>query len=176
MSMNVTWFPNDLEVYKYQVGVVEATILTIVKIIVLGMAVIAQITFYQMMKRLPGRAINQILYPHMVRSTLNYLYISMLNFVMFIECFCTKKRPLFQVEPRKFSYLCAQLQLSFDYLIKRSKASILIYLVFDNFSISIKRNKFTLSCQAYLFTFWEDDGSTVDSSTKLLMFQALSFL
>ena len=66
MSMNVTWFPNDLEVYKYQVGVVEATILTIVKIIVLGMAVIAQITFYQMMKRLPGRAINQILYPHMV--------------------------------------------------------------------------------------------------------------
>ena len=66
MSMNVTWFPKDLEVYKYQVGVVEATILTIVKIIVLGMAVIAQITFYRMMKRLPGRAINQILYPHMV--------------------------------------------------------------------------------------------------------------
>ena len=66
MSMNVTWFPNDLEVYKYQVGVVEATILTIVKIIVLGMAVIAQITFYRMMKRLPGRVINHILYPHMV--------------------------------------------------------------------------------------------------------------
>ena len=99
MSMNVTWFSKDLEVYKNQIGVVEATILTIVMIIVLVMAVIAQRTFYQMMKRLPGRAINQILYPHMVRSTLNYLYISMLNFVMFIECFCTQKTPLFQVDP-----------------------------------------------------------------------------
>ena len=66
MSMNVTWFPKDLEMYKKQVGVLQATILTIVMIIVLGMAVIAQRTFYQMMKRLPGRAINQILYPHMV--------------------------------------------------------------------------------------------------------------
>ena len=72
MSMNVTWFSEDLEVYKNQVGVVEATILTVVEIIVLGMAVIAQRSFYQMMKRLPGRAINQILYPHMVGSTLNY--------------------------------------------------------------------------------------------------------
>ena len=66
MDMNVTWFPKDLEVYDDQVGVVEATILTIVKIITLGMAVIAQRTFYRMMKRLPGRVINHILYPHMV--------------------------------------------------------------------------------------------------------------
>ena len=66
MSMNVTWFTKDLEVFANKVGVVEATILTMVKIIVLGMAVIAQGTFYQMMKRLPGREINHILYPHMV--------------------------------------------------------------------------------------------------------------
>jgi hypothetical protein len=66
LSVNVTWFPKDLEVYNSQVGVVEATILTIVVIIVLGMAVIAQGTFYQMMKRLPERQINHILYPHMV--------------------------------------------------------------------------------------------------------------
>ena len=66
LSVNVTWFPKDLKVYENQVGVVEATILTIVMIILLGMAVIAQGTFYQMMKRLPGRAINHILYPHMV--------------------------------------------------------------------------------------------------------------
>ena len=61
LSVNVTSFPKDLEVYKSQVS-----ILTIVMIIVLGMAVIAQGTFYQMMKRLPGREINHILYPHMV--------------------------------------------------------------------------------------------------------------
>ena len=66
MDMNVTWFPKDLDVYDDEVGVVEATILTIVKIITLGMAVIAQRTFYRMMKRLPGRVINHILYPHMV--------------------------------------------------------------------------------------------------------------
>ena len=66
MSMNVTWFTKDLEVFTNKVGVVEATILTMVKIIVLGMAVIAQGTFYQMMKRLPEREINHILYPHMV--------------------------------------------------------------------------------------------------------------
>ena len=66
LSVNMTSFPKDLEVYKSQVGVAEATILTIVMIVVLGMAVIAQGTFYQMMKRLPGREINHILYPHMV--------------------------------------------------------------------------------------------------------------
>ena len=66
MAINVTWFSKDLEVYDNQVGIEEATILTIAKVITLGMAVIAQRTFYQMMKRLPGRVINQILYPHMV--------------------------------------------------------------------------------------------------------------
>ena len=66
MSMNVTWFNKDLEVFTNKVGIVDATILTMVEIIVLGMAVIAQKTFYQMMKRLPDRVINQVLYPHMV--------------------------------------------------------------------------------------------------------------
>ena len=66
MSMNVTWSNKDLEVFTNKVGIVDATILTMVEIIVLGMAVIAQKTFYQMMKRLPDRAINQVLYPHMV--------------------------------------------------------------------------------------------------------------
>ena len=66
MSMNVTWFDKDLEVFTNKVGIVDATILTMVEIIVLGMAVIAQRTFYQMMKRLPDRVINQVLYPHMV--------------------------------------------------------------------------------------------------------------
>ena len=66
MSMNVSWFNKDLEVFTNKVGIVDATILTMVEIIVLGMAVIAQKTFYQMMKRLPDRVINQVLYPHMV--------------------------------------------------------------------------------------------------------------
>ena len=60
MSMNVTWFNRDLEVFTNKVIIVEATILTMVEITVLGMAVIAQRTFYQMMKRLPDRPINHM--------------------------------------------------------------------------------------------------------------------
>ena len=58
MAMNVTWFPEDLSAYENHIGIVEATILTTAKTIMLAMAVIAQRTFYKMMKRLPSRAIN----------------------------------------------------------------------------------------------------------------------
>ena len=76
-AINVTWFPGDLEVYNSQVGIVEATILTAVKIVMLAMAVITQRTFYAMMKRLPGRPINQLLVSHMVWPT-------MFTFILFI--------------------------------------------------------------------------------------------
>jgi hypothetical protein len=69
MAMDVTWSLEDLELYDYQIGVGEATIFTISKTIVLAMGMIAQRTFYKMMKRLPGRVINKILYLHMVRAT-----------------------------------------------------------------------------------------------------------
>ena len=65
-AINVAWSPEDLELYENRVGLVEAAIFTTAKIMILAMAVVAHRTFYKMMKRLPGRAINQILYPHMV--------------------------------------------------------------------------------------------------------------
>ena len=65
-AMNVTWSPEDLELYENRVGLLEAAIFTTAKIMILAMAVVAHRTFYKMMKRLPGRAINQILYPNMV--------------------------------------------------------------------------------------------------------------
>ena len=71
MAMDVTWSLEDLELYDNRIGVGEATIFTISKTIVLAMGIIAQKTFYKMMKRLPGRVINQILYPHMVRAIHN---------------------------------------------------------------------------------------------------------
>ena len=70
MAMDVTWFPGDLEVYSSQSGTVEATILTACKIIMLAMGVISQRIFFQMIKRLPGRPINQLLLPHMVSMAL----------------------------------------------------------------------------------------------------------
>ena len=68
LDMNVTWSHKDLELYDNRFGFMEATIFSTVNTIMFAMGVIAQRTFYKMMKRLPGRAINQILYPHMVRA------------------------------------------------------------------------------------------------------------
>ena len=69
LGMNVTWFDEDLKLFENRLGFEEATIFTIAKVVIFAMAVIAQRTFYKMMKRLPGRAINDILYSHMVRVT-----------------------------------------------------------------------------------------------------------
>ena len=69
MAMNVTWSDEDLKLYENRLGFEEATIFTIAKIVIFAMAVVAHRTFYKMMKRLPGRAINEILYSHMVRVT-----------------------------------------------------------------------------------------------------------
>jgi len=66
LNMNVTWIHKDLELYDNRFGFMEATIFSTVNTIMFAMGVIAQRTFYKMMKRLPGRVINHILYPHMV--------------------------------------------------------------------------------------------------------------
>ena len=69
MAMNVTWSDEDLKLYKNLknlMGVEEAIIFTIAKVVIFAMAIVAHRTFYKMMKRLPGRVINHILYPHMV--------------------------------------------------------------------------------------------------------------
>mgnify|MGYP001223886474 FL=1 len=75
LDMNVTWSHKDLELYDNSFGIMEATIFSTVNTLMLAMGIIAQRTFYRMMKRLPGRAINQILYPHMVR-TINTTFVS----------------------------------------------------------------------------------------------------
>ena len=82
MAMNVTWSDEDLKLYKNLknlMGVEEATIFTIAKVVIFAMAIVAHRTFYKMMKRLPGRAINNILYSHMVRFKQKYTS-SLVNF------------------------------------------------------------------------------------------------
>ena len=84
MAMNVTWSDEDLKLYKNLMGVEEATIFTIAKIVIFAMAIVAHRTFYKMMKRLPGRAINDILYSHMVRVT--HTPIPWLTLLLGISC------------------------------------------------------------------------------------------
>ena len=77
MAMNVTWSDEDLKLYEEnRLGFKEATTFTIAKIVIFAMAIVSQRTFYKMMKRLPGRAINQILYPHMVRAINDFCFYS----------------------------------------------------------------------------------------------------
>ena len=65
-TMNVSWFAEELEFYENQSGFFMSIIFTAARFVTLVMAVIAHRAFYKLMKRLPGRAINQIVYPYMV--------------------------------------------------------------------------------------------------------------
>ena len=68
LGVNVTWFPEDLELYDGQYGFSESICFTVARLVTLIMAIIVHRAFYKLMKRLPGRAVNQIIYPYMVRS------------------------------------------------------------------------------------------------------------
>ena len=83
LAMNVSWYPNELKLFTNQASVVLSTILTIILIITFLIGVKVQKAIFKMLKRLPERAINQIIYPYMVK-TLSYIY-NCLNFLT--NCF-----------------------------------------------------------------------------------------
>ena len=68
LAMNVSWFLEDLELYDGQYGFSESFCFTVARLATLIMAIFVHRAFYKLMKRLPGRAVNQIIYPYMVRS------------------------------------------------------------------------------------------------------------
>ena len=66
LSLNVSWFLEDLKLYDDQYGFLESVSFTVARLVTLIMAIIVHRAFYKLMKRLPGRAVNQIIYPYMV--------------------------------------------------------------------------------------------------------------
>ena len=76
--MNVSWLPGDLEIYENYSDPLESGIFTMARIITLIMAIIVHRAFYKLMKRLPGRAVNEIIYPNMVRYSQSILFNFML--------------------------------------------------------------------------------------------------
>ena len=76
--MNVSWLPGDLEIYENDSDPLESGIFTMARIITLIMAIIVHRAFYKLMKRLPGRAVNEIIYPNMVRYVHSILFNSLL--------------------------------------------------------------------------------------------------
>ena len=68
LSMNVSWLMEDLEPFENQFNILESMVCTIAIFITFVMAIIVHRAFYKLMKRLPGRDINQIIFPYMVRD------------------------------------------------------------------------------------------------------------
>ena len=67
LAINVSWFLEDLEPYENPLGFFESFSFTAARLTTFIMAIIVHRAFYKLMKRLPGRAVNQIIYPYMVR-------------------------------------------------------------------------------------------------------------
>ena len=67
LSMNVSWLMEDLEPFENQFNILESMVCTIAIFITFVMAIFVHRAFYRLMKRLPGRDINQIIYPYMVK-------------------------------------------------------------------------------------------------------------
>ena len=67
LAMNISWLPEDLELYENHSDPVASWMFTTARVITLIMAILVQRAFYKLMKRLPGRAVNALIYPNMVR-------------------------------------------------------------------------------------------------------------
>ena len=71
LAVNVSWFLEDLELYDNRIsGFLESFSFTVARLVTLILALIVHRAFYKLMKRHPGRAVNIIIYPHMVRCLL----------------------------------------------------------------------------------------------------------
>ena len=73
LAGNVSWVLDDLELYDNQYGFHESFGFTLARLVTLIMAIIVHRAFYKLMNRLPGRPVNQMIYPHMVRCTNNFV-------------------------------------------------------------------------------------------------------
>ena len=65
LAMNVSWLDEDLELW-YSFDLEKSLLFTLLRVITLILAIIVHRAFYKLMKRLPGRAVNQIIFPYMV--------------------------------------------------------------------------------------------------------------
>ena len=97
LAMNVSWFLEDLELYDGQYSFSESFCFTVARLVTLILAIIVHRAFYNLMKRLPGRAVNQIIFPSMVRFQFFYWELVSMNL------FCVMKTiPMFKTLFHKF--------------------------------------------------------------------------
>ena len=94
LAVNVSWFLEDLELYDNRIsGFLESFSFTVARLVTFILAFIVHRAFYKLMKRHPGRAVNIIIYPHMVRYLL--LHTKACGFVYLFRLMCGTSRGCF---------------------------------------------------------------------------------
>ena len=68
---DVSWIPKDLELFENEFDFIVSMGCTIARFITFAMAIIVHRSFYRLVKRLPRRAINHVIYPYMVSKRVN---------------------------------------------------------------------------------------------------------
>ena len=63
---DVSWLSEDLKLFENEFDLFTSIFGTLARFITFIMAVIVHRAFYKLMKRLPGRAVNEVIYPYMV--------------------------------------------------------------------------------------------------------------
>ena len=66
LAMNISWLHEDLEIFENSFDLTVSLVFTLARFVTFILAVIVHRAFYKLMKRLPGRAVNQIIFPYMV--------------------------------------------------------------------------------------------------------------
>ena len=66
LAMNISWLNEDLELFENSFDLTTSLVFTLARFITLILAIIVHRAFYRLMKRLPGRAVNTLIYPYMV--------------------------------------------------------------------------------------------------------------
>ena len=69
-AMDVSWTPEDLELFENEFDFLVSMVCTIARFITFATAIVVHRAFYRLMKRLPGRAVNQVIYPYMVSKSI----------------------------------------------------------------------------------------------------------
>ena len=129
LGVNVSWFLEDLELYDGQYGFSESFCFTVARLVTLIMAIIVHRAFYKLMKRLPGRAVNQIIYPYMVR----YIFRDIYNIYM---CTCNSHKTISICYELSSSALKSQLWL----------------IIFENFAKNIYKLRVIMARIWYFYT------------------------
>ena len=70
LTMNVSWTSDDLELFENEFDFLVSMVCTMGRFTTFVMAIVVHRAFYRLMKRLPGRAVNKVIYPYMVSKSI----------------------------------------------------------------------------------------------------------